>query len=209
MDLINYIARKNKPIIISTGIADIHDIKEALKECLKVKNNKVILLNCISSYPTKLNEVNAKHLNVLKKFSNIVGFSDHTNNSLAAIGSVCLGAKIIEKHFILNNKIKSPDNKFSMNKIEFNNYIQDIRNTEIMLGKEYVNKKKILRRRLKTVSRSLFYIKNLQKGEKIYYKCVKSFRPGIGIKPSHLKNIIGKKLKQNVKKFTPVKTKHF
>tara|TARA_B100000965_G_scaffold406763_1_gene448217 strand:- start:604 stop:1671 length:1068 start_codon:yes stop_codon:yes gene_type:complete len=209
LDLINYIAKKNKPIIISTGIADIRDIKDAVKECLKAKNNKIILLNCISSYPTKLNEVNVKYINVLKNFSNIVGFSDHTINPLAAIGSVCLGAKVIEKHFILDKKIRSPDSKFSMDKKEFKNYVKKIRSTEIMLGNENINKKKILKGRLKTITRSLFYTENLAKGQTINYKSVKSFRPGIGIKPNLIKTIIGKKLKKNVKKFTPIKKKHF
>jgi pseudaminic acid synthase len=88
LDLIEHVAKKNKPIIISTGIADVEEIQEAIKICLKAKNNKIILLNCISSYPTKLNEVNVKHINLLKKFSNIVGFSDHTTSSLAAVSSI-------------------------------------------------------------------------------------------------------------------------
>jgi|TARA_B100001094_G_C18194704_1_gene809866 pseudaminic acid synthase len=204
LDLINYIARKKKPIIISTGIANIKEIKDAINECLKVRNNKVILLNCISSYPAKITEVNVKYINTLKKYANIVGFSDHTNDCLAAIGSVCLGAKIIEKHFILNNKIKSPDNSFSMNKQEFKDYVFQIRNTEKVLGKEEVDKKKILKGKLKTLTRSLYFIKDLKKGEIIQYDHIKSFRPGIGIKPNLINMVIGKKLKRNVKKFTPI-----
>lgn len=208
LDLINYVAKKKKPIIISTGIADIKDIQEAIQTCLKAKNDKIILLNCISSYPTKLDEVNVKYINTLKKFSNIVGFSDHTTNSLAAVSSVCLGAKMIEKHFILDNKIKSPDNEFSMNKNEFEKYVKTIRETEIILGKEKIDKKKILKGRLKTITRSLFYIKDLKKGDVLNKDNVRSFRPGIGVKPNLLNVFIGKKLKQNVKKFSPLKKKH-
>ena len=123
-------------------------------------------MNCISSYPAKINEVNVKYINKLKKYANIVGFSDHTNDCLAAICSVCLGAKIVEKHFILNNKIKSPDNSFSMNKQEFKDYVFQIRNTEKVLGKEEIDKKKILKGKLKTLTRSLYFIKDLKKGEK-------------------------------------------
>ena len=208
LDLINYIARKKKPIIISTGIANIKEIEDAIKECLKVRNNKIILLNCISSYPAKINEVNVKYINTLKKYSNIVGFSDHTNDCLAAICSVCLGAKIVEKHFILNNKIKSPDNSFSMNKKEFKDYVFQIRNTEKVLGKEAIDKKKILKGKLKTLTRSLYFIKDLKKGEKIQYNHIKSFRPGIGIKPNLINMVIGKKLKRNVKKFSPIHKKY-
>ena len=209
LDLISYVAQKKKPVIISTGIANEKDIQLAVKECLLAKNNKIILLNCISSYPTKLSEVNLNYISVLKKFSNIVGFSDHTLDDMAALGSISLGAKVIEKHFIISKNIKSPDNKFTKNKRQFKNYIKKIRKMEFALGKTQVDKKKILKNKLKTITRSLFYIKDLKKGDKIQYNSIKSFRPGIGVSPNLIKKVLGKKLKYNVKKYTAIKKKHF
>lgn len=115
---------------------------------------------------------------------------------------------MIEKHFILDNKIKSPDNEFSMNKNAFEKYVKAIRETEIILGKEKIDKKKILKGRLKTITRSLFYMKDLKKGDLLNKDNVRSFRPGIGVRPNLLNVFIGKKLKQNVKKFSPLKEKH-
>lgn len=142
LELIRSVAKTKKPIIISTGIADDRDITLAIKECLKYNNNKIILLNCISSYPAKATELNLRNILELKKFCPIVGFSDHSNGNLAAIGSVSLGAKILEKHFILNKKIKSADKKFSITSKDFFKFVNEIRLVEKMLGNKKVNKKK-------------------------------------------------------------------
>jgi len=209
LELIGYVASKKKPVILSTGIANEKDIKLAINECKKNNNNKIILLNCISSYPAKNNELNLKYINQLKKHCNLVGFSDHSVGSLASLGSIAMGAKVIEKHYILNNKIKSEDKSFSMNANNFTDFVKEIRKLEEMLGYEKVNKKNILKKKLKTITRSLFYIRDLKKGDKITRSAIKSIRPGDGLNPQKLKKIIGKKIKINVKKFTPIKSSQF
>ena len=207
LELIGSVAKTNKPIIISTGIADDRDINLAIKECLKYNNNKITLLNCISSYPAKPKELNLRNILKLKKLCPIVGFSDHSIGNLAAISSVSLGAKIIEKHFILNKKIKSSDKNFSITSNDFFNFVRDIRLVEKMLGNEYVNKKKILRNKLTTITRSLYFNEDFKKGHKIKRENLMSIRPGTGISPQILTKILGKKLKRNVKKDTPVRKK--
>ena len=207
LELVKKIAKTKKPIIISTGIADERDIKNALKICFREKNFKIVLLNCISSYPAKNNELNLSYIKTLKKYSKLVGYSDHSNSDLASLLSLSYGAKVIEKHFILNKKIKSPDEKFSYDPTQFKNLVKQIRISEIMLGKEDINKKEIIKNRLKTVTRSFFYSKNIKKGEKISFKNIKSVRPGTGLKLSFFSKIIGKKVKKDCKFGQPVKLK--
>lgn len=205
--LIERIAKTKKPIIISTGIADESDIKNAIKICMKFRNNKIMLLNCISSYPARDFELNLRYINILKKFCPIVGYSDHSNSDLASIISVANGAKIVEKHFMLNKKIKSPDKAFSYDPAQLKNLIHKIRKTETMLGYEKINKKEIIKKKLKTVTRSIFYSNNINKGEKITLSNIKSVRPGTGLKLSYFNKILGKKVKKNCKFGQPVKLK--
>lgn len=205
--LIEKIAKTKKPVIISTGIADINNIRKAMNICKKSGNYNIILLNCISSYPAKNFELNLKYINVLKKFCPIVGYSDHSNSDLASIISVAKGAKVIEKHFILNKKIKSPDKSFSYDPLQLKNLIKNIREVEIMLGSETVNKKEIIKKKLKTVSRSIFFSNDITKGEKISLTNIQSVRPGTGLNLSYFKKILGKKVKKNCKFGQPVKLK--
>ena len=207
--LIESVAKTKKPIIISTGIASEHNIRKAIHICKKNQNNNVILLNCISSYPAKKEELNLEYIEVLKKYVPIVGYSDHSKTDLASIISVAKGAKIIEKHFILNKKINSPDKTFSYDPKQFKNLIKKIREVEVMMGKKNINKKNILKDKLKTVTRSIFYSKDIKKGELINLENIKSVRPGTGLKLSYLKKIIGKKVLKNCKFAEPVKLSDF
>ena len=209
LELIDYAAKTKKPIIISTGIANINDINLAIKQCIKNNNNKIILLNCISSYPAKDYELNLKHIQKLSKITPIVGFSDHSADEIASLSSVSLGAKVIEKHFKINNTIKTPDKKFSLNSNNFFKFVQNVRRVEKMLGDINPNKKKILKGKLKTITRSLFFVKDVKKGSNLEINDVKSVRPGVGMSPQKLKQILGKKLKRNAKKNTPVTKKYF
>ena len=209
LELIDYAAKTKKPIIISTGIADIKDINLAIKQCIKNNNNKVILLNCISSYPAKDTELNLKHIQELSKITPIVGFSDHSVDEIASLSSVSLGAKVIEKHFKINDSIKTPDKKFSLNSNHFFKFVKNVRRVEKMLGEINPNKKEILKGKLKTITRSLFFVKNVKKGSNLKIDHVRSVRPGMGMSPQKLKQIIGKKLKRNAKKNTPVEKKYF
>jgi pseudaminic acid synthase len=209
LKLIDYVSKKKKPIIISTGIADENDINLAINQCLKNNNKNIILLSCISSYPTDDTEVNIKNINNLKKKVPHVGFSDHTVDTLAPIIAVSMDAKIIEKHFMISDKVVSHDKKFSISYNNFKVMVENIRRTEIQKGISNPNKKKIINKKIKTISRSLFYMCDLKKGSKIKHTDIESFRPGVGLSPQNYFLLIGKKIKKNVKKHTPVKKKDF
>ena len=209
LDLIDYVSRKKKPMIFSTGIANENDIFLAIKQCLKNKNNKLAFLNCISSYPANDTEINLKNMNELRRITELIGFSDHSKDDLASVAAVAMGAKIIERHFKINDKIDSPDKEFSLLGKDFKNFVYKIRRVEKMLGSPNPDKKKILKKKLKTITRSLFYTQDVKKGQVLIAGHVKSVRPGSGVSPQVLSKILGQKLKNNVKKHTPVKQKHF
>lgn len=209
LELIDYVAKRKKPMIISTGIANQKDINLAVNQCLKNKNNKLIILHCISSYPAQEHELNLNYLNNLKKRFPVYGYSDHSIGEMAALASLSMGSKVIEKHFKINDKIKSADKTFSTDVKKFQKFILKVRRLETILGNENPNKKKILKNKLTTISRSIFYIKDLKKGDTLRRNVIKSVRPGSGINPQYLSKILGKKIKVNVKKNTPTKKNHF
>ncbi len=198
--LIEYIASKGKPVIISTGIATIEDIELALNACKNMGNNQIVLLKCTSSYPAPIEEVN---LSLIKDMSNrfgvITGLSDHTLGATVPIAATALGAKIIEKHFILDRSIGGPDSSFSMNESEFTAMVKAIRETEKAIGKvDYNLTEKQLKGR--DFSRSIYVVKPITKGEVFSEKNIRSIRPGFGLHPKHLKEIIGKKSNQDIEK---------
>jgi pseudaminic acid synthase len=196
--LIEYVASKGKPIIISTGIAQIEDIELALKACMKVGNNQIALLKCTSSYPAPIEEANMCMVRDLaQRFNVISGLSDHTLGSTVPIVATVLGAKIIEKHFILDNSIGGPDASFSMNEKEFTEMVKSVRETESAIGiVDYNLTEK--QKKGKDFSRSLYFIKDLKKGDKISMENVKSIRPGFGLHPKYLNEILGKIVLKNV-----------
>ena len=205
ISLIEYVASKNKPIIISTGIAKRSDIEEAVAACRSMKNNQIILLKCTSIYPTPLGEVNLSMIPKLKKdFKCMVGISDHTLGNSVAIAAVALGARLIEKHFILDRKLKSPDAAFSLEPEEFKSLVKSLREVEKALGDEkYRLTEKI--KRARELMRSLFVVKDIKKGEMFTQENLRSIRPGNGLPPKYLKDILGKKAARNIKRGTPLK----
>lgn len=206
--LIEYIAQKGKPIIISTGIATIQEIQDAVEACEKVHNEQIILLKCTSAYPAKFEEMNLNTIpNLADTFNVISGLSDHTLGITVSIGAVAIGAKVIEKHFILNRDMGGPDAAFSLNIDEFKEMVTSIRNIEKALGKvNYKLTDKALKNR--ELSRSLFICEDVNIGNIITEKNVRSIRPGYGISPKYLPNIIGKKFNDNYKKGTPLKLEY-
>lgn len=206
--LIEYIAQKGKPVIISTGIATIEEIQDAVEACRKHNNEQIILLKCTSAYPAKLEEMNLKTIpNLSDTFDVISGLSDHTLGITVPIGAVAIGAKVIEKHFILNRDMGGPDAAFSLNIDEFKEMVTAIRDIEKALGKvNYKLSNKSLKNR--EFSRSLFICEDVKRGDKITEKNVRSIRPGYGISPKFLPDIIGKVFKDNYKKGTPLKLEY-
>ncbi|EPG75993.1 pseudaminic acid synthase [Leptospira fainei serovar Hurstbridge str. BUT 6] len=190
--LIKYVASKGKPIIISTGIAFIDDINLAVQACREVGNNRIIILKCTSSYPAPYDEINLKTIpNLSETFGVVAGLSDHTEGWAVPVAAVALGAKVIEKHFILDRKIGGPDSSFSMEPDEFRTMVDAIRNVEKALGSVNYD----LSEKVKTsreFSRSLFIVKDIKKGEQFTHENVRSIRPGFGLPPKYFERILGK-----------------
>ena len=190
-ELIRYTASKGKPIIISTGIATIDEIQDAVDICRSVGNNGIILLKCTSAYPAPLEDANLKTIpNLAETFGVISGFSDHTLGSTAPIVAVTLGAKVIEKHFILDKSIGGADADFSMDKQEFAEMIRAVRDAEKLFGKvDYSMTEK--KKKSRQFSRSLYVAKDIKKGEVLTEENIRSVRPGYGMHPKYLKDVLG------------------
>ncbi|MDG5801026.1 pseudaminic acid synthase [Marinilabiliaceae bacterium ANBcel2] len=204
--LIEYAASKGKPMIISTGVAEADEIADALAACRKVGNNNVTLLKCTSQYPATIADANLATIPEMQNRFNVdIGVSDHTQGSIVPVVAVSLGAKIVEKHFTLDRAMGGPDAPFSMEPHEFAQMVKDVRDTESALGvvTYNVNEKDKLRRR------SLFVIKNILKGEKITKENIRSIRPGHGIHPGFLSQVVGKIAKIDIARGTPLDFDHF
>ncbi|MBZ4672987.1 MAG: N-acetylneuraminate synthase [Deferribacteraceae bacterium] len=206
--LIEYVAKKNKPMIISTGIAELNDIELAVATCKENGCEDITLLKCTSSYPAPLEEANLLTIPDMKKrFGVKVGLSDHTLGISVPIAAVALGAEVIEKHFILDKKLGGPDAAFSLEPKEFSEMVKSIREVEKSLGKvTYEISPKIEKNRV--FARSLFVVKDIKAGEKFSEENVKSIRPGYGLHPKFLKDILGKKSKINIERGTPLKEEY-
>jgi pseudaminic acid synthase len=198
--LIEYIASKSKPVIISTGIAQLEDIELALDACRRMGNNDIALLKCTSSYPAPINEANMCMVKDLaERFDVISGLSDHTLGTTVPVVATCFGAKIIEKHFILDRSIGGPDASFSMNEEEFTAMVKAVREAESAIGNiDYTLTEKQLKG--KDFSRSLYVVEDIKAGEIISEKNVKSIRPGFGLHPRYYQEIIGKVAIDDAKK---------
>ncbi len=206
--LIEYIASKGKPIIMSTGIATLSDIEQALNACKRIGNTKVALLKCTSAYPSPMEEINLKTIpNMAETFKTVVGLSDHTLGAHVSVTSIALGAKIIEKHFTLRRSEGGPDAAFSMEPEEFKKMVKDIRDIEKALGTiTYELTEKQIRSR--EHSRSLFVVNDIKKGEIFTYDNVKSIRPAFGLATKYFSDIIEKKAAEDIKKGTPMQWKY-
>ena len=191
-ELIRYTASKGKPIIISTGIATIDEIQDAVDICKAEGNDNIILLKCTSSYPAPLEDANLTMIpNIADTFGVISGFSDHTIGSIAPITAVALGAKVIEKHFIIDKSIGGADAEFSMDREQFTEMVKAIRDTERLLGRVdyHMSKKK---KKSRWFARSLYVAKDIEKGEIFTEQNVRSVRPSFGMHPKYLKDVLGK-----------------
>ena len=208
LNLINEIAKCKKPIILSTGLSNVSEIKKAIK-IIKKHHTKIILLHCISGYPTPEEEINLKTINFLKKkFKvNFFGISDHTKNIDAAALASTMGISIIEKHFILDKKLKSPDASFSITPKEFLNLKNKVIKYNKILGIEKF-KRSYSELSNKVFRRSIFVIDNIKKGEKFTKKNIACFRPLIGLGSEDYFTVIGKKSKVNLLKNSPLLKSH-
>lgn len=199
--LIEYTASKGKPMIISTGVADIKDIELALNACRKVGNDDVSLLKCTSQYPATIEQANLLTiLDMKKRFGVNIGLSDHTMGHLVPTVAVSLGATIVEKHFILDRNLGGPDSAFSMEPSEFKKMVESVRDVEKALGEVKYEVLEVDHNR----RRSLFVAEDIQEGEVLTEENIKSIRPGVGLHPKFYNQILGKTANRNLKKGEPM-----
>ena len=196
--LIEYVASKMKPVIISTGIATEEDIKLALEGCYRMGNRDVVLLKCTSSYPAPMEEANlAMVKDMSERFGVLTGLSDHTIGHSAPVVATCFGAKIIEKHFILDRSIGGPDSSFSMNEEEFAEMVKAVREAEKAIGVvDYALTQKQLEGR--NFCRSIYVVEDIKAGEIISEENTRSIRPGYGLEPKYYQAALSKKVKRDL-----------
>ncbi len=204
LNLIGEIAKRKKPIILSTGMAKLNEISNAVKEIEK-KHNKIIILHCVSGYPTPESEANINTINLLKKKfpGKVLGISDHTNDINSSLAAIALGAKVIEKHFKISNKIRSPDSEFSINPTQLKELKNRAEKIFLSMGRPTDKVKKSEKNSL-ILRRSIFARKNLKKNAKINYGDIITKRPLIGLSADNFFNILGKKIKTNIDKNMPI-----
>lgn len=202
--LIKYIASKNKPIIMSTGMGTLDEIEEAVNAVKSQGNKNLVLLKCSSSYPAISDDMNLRTMKNLKDIFKLpVGLSDHSLGSIASIVAVSMGAKVIEKHFCLSRTIENPDASFSMEPEEFKKMVDDIRIAEKAIGKvSYALSDKEVQS--KVFRRSIFVVEDIEAGEQFTDKNIRIIRPGDGLKPKYYNELIGKRAICNMKRGTPL-----
>lgn len=198
--LIEYVAQKGKPVVMSTGIATEEDIELALAACRNMGNNDITLLKCTSSYPAPFEEANLVMIKDMAiRYGVKTGLSDHTLGATAPILSIAMGAKMIEKHFIIDRGMGGVDSTFSMNEEEFMHMVKSVREAEKALGVVDYNLTP-KQANGKDFSRSLYIVKDMKEGDVFTEETIRSIRPGFGLHPKHLSEILGKKTKVNLKK---------
>ena len=206
--LIRKIARLGKPVILATGIAWLEDIERAVRVCREEGNEQVVLLKCTSTYPTPYEDMNIKVIpNMAEVFGCLTGLSDHSLGSSVAVASVALGAKMIEKHFILSRSDGGPDAAFSMEPAEFRRMVEEVRIVEKALG-EVTYRLTDKQEKSREEGRSLFVVKDVKAGEVFTADNIRSIRPAFGMAPMYYEEILGKKARMDISRGTPLDWKH-
>tara|TARA_R110002110_G_scaffold147101_3_gene337146 strand:- start:1526 stop:2467 length:942 start_codon:yes stop_codon:yes gene_type:complete len=202
--LVKYVAATGKPMIISTGMANMEEIQETVETVRSCGNNKVILLHCISGYPAPTEQSNLATIPFLEKdFNCVVGLSDHTLGTAVSVASIALGACVIEKHVTLSRNDKGPDSEFSLEPDELKQLCLDTKEAYLAIGTPSYERKPIEESSLK-FRRSLYFVKDLEQGETITENHIRRIRPGYGIPPRHYDEIIGKTVNQPITRGTAV-----
>lgn len=202
--LIRKIARIGKPVILATGIAYLEDMERALRVCREEGNEQIVLLKCTSAYPSPYEDMNLKVIpNMAQVFNCITGLSDHSMGTAAAVASVALGGKMVEKHLTLSRADGGPDGAFSMEPDEFKKMVDEIRIVEKALGRvtyELTEQQK----RSREDGRSLFVVKDMKEGEAFTEENVRSIRPAFGLHTMYYEEVMGKKARREIPKGTPL-----
>lgn len=205
-EFIEFVAKKNKPIIISTGIATRDEIRDALNACKNAQNHDVMLLKCTSAYPAPISELNLNAMQKLAEFGCEFGLSDHSMGFLAPVLAVALGAQMIEKHFILDKSVKSADSAFSMDEAEFSQMVRAVKDAKSALGSGEFSPPSQSSR---TFARSLYSAKDIKKGEIINETHIACVRPSFGLHPREFKQILGKRARADIEFATALKNEMF
>lgn len=205
LPFLRHVAGKKRPIILSTGMADLNEVKEAVKAIKSQKNNKIIILHCTSNYPCPLKEVNLRAIDTLRKFDLPVGYSDHTVGIMVPVMAVARGAAVLEKHFTIDKNLPGPDHKASLDPKELKEMIKLIRDAEKALG-DGIKKPTESEQKIKKVIRKILVAReDIAKGTKIKKNMLAAKRAGIGISPKDLDMAIGRWTKINIKKDNIIK----
>jgi pseudaminic acid synthase len=202
--LIKRIAQTKKPIIISTGMANLKEIDVTYKTAKKNGAKEIILLYCVSNYPSKISDFNFNNIKILKERYNCkVGFSDHSIDNKVVAAAIAAGAEVIEKHIALEGQKKGFDLSFSLRGKEIKDYVQVIKNTSLMMGKKNFFRNKSESHSLQ-FRRSIYAVSDIKKGEKFTKKNIRVIRPGFGIQPVYFERLINQKSPFNIKSQTPL-----
>lgn len=206
LDFLEYLAKKGKTIILSTGASVIGEIDKAVSTIRKQGNENLILLQCVTQYPADFSDANVRAMKTLgQSFDVPVGYSDHTKGSTVPIAAVTMGGQLIEKHFTDDTSREGPDHKHAMNPDDFENMVKDIRNLEEAFGspvKEIYpseEKTKIIQRR------GLFTARKIEKGEVLAREDIDILRPQLGLKPEYIDKALGREVKETLDKGEPIK----
>lgn len=204
LPLIRKVAATGKPIIMSTGMASLGEIDEAVRTARQAGCEQLALLKCTSAYPAPAREMNLRTIpHLAEAFGAVIGLSDHSMGSAAAVAAVTLGARIVEKHFILSRSLEGADSAFSMEPGEFREMVNSIRMAEQALGEVSYS---VTERELssKVFRRSLFVVKDVRAGEPLTAENVRVIRPGHGLPPRHLDEVLGRRAACDIERGTPL-----
>jgi N-acetylneuraminate synthase len=204
LPLIKYVAKTGKPIIMSTGMANLEEITEAINTARDNGCNNIVTLHCISAYPAPAEQSNLATIpDLAKRFDVISGLSDHTLGTIVSLSSIALGASIIEKHFTLDRKDKGPDSSFSIEPDELKELVEQTAIAHQAIGKAGYERKPVEADNVK-FRRSLYFVDDLIKGDLITERNIRRIRPGFGLAPKYFEQIIGQRVSQNISRGTPV-----
>lgn len=207
--LIKYTAATGKPMIISTGMADEEEVKEAVFAAKEAGCKELAILHCVSGYPAPASDYNLKTItDMIKRYGIVTGLSDHTIDNTTAIASIALGASIIEKHVTLDRSGGGPDDSFSLEPEDLKALCKDTKSAWQALGKIDYSQKPSEKGNIK-FRRSLYFVQDIKKGEVVTASHIRSIRPGYGLLPKYFNRIIGKRVNSDVPKGTPVDWSHF
>jgi N-acetylneuraminate synthase len=208
LSLIRYIAKTGKPIIISTGMASEAEIEEALNAAKSSGCVEIVLLHCISEYPAPIERANVRQvINLREKFNVLAGLSDHTKGIAASISAIALGACMIEKHFTLSRDDGGPDSEFSLNPVEFQSLCINAKDSWLALG-DIHSKRDMVDEKNKIFRRSLYIVEDMKAGDILTPQNLRRIRPGHGLSPKYYDSLLGKRVRLDVLRGTPLAFSH-